>query len=46
VTSLTNVTTGADPEQLSLVMTPVILGAGCKEAHWTVTGGGQVMLVV
>jgi len=42
VTSLTKVTTGAGPEQLSLVVTPAISGAGTRDAHCTVTGAGQV----
>jgi hypothetical protein len=44
VTSLTNVTTGAGPVQLSLVVTPAIFGAGTREAHCTVKGAGQVMV--
>ena len=44
VTSLTNVTTGAGPVQLSLVVTPAILGAGTWDAHCTVNGAGQVIV--
>jgi hypothetical protein len=43
VTSLTKVTTGAGPVQLSLVVTKAILGAGTSEAHCTVIGAGHVM---
>ena len=44
VTSLTNVTTGAGPVQLSLVVTSAIFGAGTRDAHCTVIGAGHVML--
>ena len=43
VTSLTKLTTGAGPEQLSDVVTPAIFGAGTWEAHCTVSGAGQVI---
>lgn len=43
VTSLTKVTTGAGPVQLSLVVTPAIFGAGTWEAHCTVRLAGQVI---
>jgi len=44
VTSLTKVTTGAGPEQLSLVVTPAILGEGTNDAHCTVILAGQVIV--
>ena len=44
VTSLTNVTTGAGPEQLSLVVTVAILGTGTNAAHCTVIAAGQIMV--
>ena len=44
VTSLTNVTTGAGPEQLSDVVTPAVFGAGTCEAQVTVIGAGQVIV--
>jgi hypothetical protein len=42
VTSLTNVTTGV--LHASLAVTLVMLGAGTRVAHCTVTGAGQVIV--
>ena len=44
VTSPTKVTTGAGPEQLSLVVTLAGFGAGTWLAHCTVSGAGQVIV--
>ena len=43
VTSLTKDTTGAGSQE-SVEVTPVVLCAGCEDAHVTVTGGGQVII--
>ena len=42
MTSLTKLTTGAGPEQLSLVVTLAGFGTGTWLAHCTVNGAGQV----
>jgi len=44
VTSLTNVTVGAPPPQLSLVITNDVFGAGTSVEHDTVIGAGHVIL--
>ena len=44
VTSLTNVTTGAPPPQLSLVTTLAVLTEGTCDAQETDTAAGQEML--
>ena len=43
MTSLTKDTTGAGSQE-SVEVTPVVLCAGCEDAHVTVTAGGQVII--